>query len=65
MKQKLDFLKMHFRFFQLEPEYFLTIPVPVETEPEFQIFIPVQENLEPEINFCRNSSQNMHEFNRE
>ena len=54
------FSKQQFRFFQPEPEYFLTIPVPVETEPEFQIFILVPAKPEPEIDFCRNSAWNMY-----
>ena len=58
------FYKRQFRFFQPEPEYFLTIPVPVETEPEFQILIPVPAKPEPEIYFCRNSIRNMPEFDR-
>ena len=59
------FYKRQFRFFQPEPEYFLTIPVPFETEPEFQILNPVPAKPEPEMDFCRNSGENMPEFARE
>ena len=47
-----------------EPEYFLTIPVLVETEPEFLILIPVPAKPEPGIVFCRNYGRNMPEFDR-
>jgi hypothetical protein len=39
-------------FFQPEPEYFSTIPFPVETEQEFQTLIPILAKPEPEIDFC-------------
>ena len=58
IETETGFYKRQFRFFQPEPEYFLTIPVLVEMEPEFQILVPVPEKVELEIDFCRNSSRN-------
>jgi hypothetical protein len=59
------FYKRQFRFFQQEQEYFLTIPVLMETELEFLILILVPEKPEPEIYFCWNSVRKMPEFDRE
>ena len=41
-----------------EPEYLLTIPVPVETEQEFQILFPVPAKPEPKVEFGWNCGRN-------